>query len=71
VNERKQKHSGAHSLTKTKLQPNAAGFTQQSTTNLISPAVWTAVSPVLIVLNGQNAVTNAISGTRQFYGLDQ
>jgi uncharacterized repeat protein (TIGR03803 family) len=42
---------------------NAAGFTLQSTTNLVSP-VWTTV-------NGQNAVTNPISGTKKFYRLIQ
>jgi len=41
---------------------NAAGFTLQSTTNLLSPAVWTIVS-------GQYAVTNPISGTQQFFRL--
>jgi len=43
----------------------------QSTRNLVSPAVWTTVSTVLIVLNGQNTVTNPISGTQQFYRLSQ
>lgn len=42
----------------------AAGYTLQSTTNLASPAVWTPVS-------GQNAVTNPISGTQEFYRLSQ
>jgi len=46
---------------------NAAGFTLQSTTNLGSPAVWTTVSPGPVVVNGQNAVTNPISGTQKFY----
>src|SRR5207247_688149 len=55
---------------------NAAGFdytgyTLQSTTNLVSPAVWTAVSPGPVVIDGQNAVTNLISGTQQFYRLSQ
>ncbi len=47
------------------------GYTLQSTTNLVSPAVWTAVSPGPVVINGQNAVTNPISGTQQFYRLRQ
>src|SRR5664279_622429 len=44
---------------------NAAGltFTLQSTRNLVSPAGWTTVSPASVVFNGQNAVTNPISGT--------
>src|SRR5439155_14845310 len=50
---------------------NAAGFTLQSTTNLVSPALWTTNSPVPVVVNGQNAVTNPISGTQQFYRLSQ
>jgi len=50
---------------------NAAGFILQSTTNLVSPAVWSAVSPGPIVVNGQNAVTNPISGTKKFYRLIQ
>jgi uncharacterized repeat protein (TIGR03803 family) len=50
---------------------NAAGFTLQSTTNLVSPEVWTTVSPGPVVVNGQNAVTNPISATQQFYRLSQ
>jgi len=50
---------------------NAAGFTLQSTTNLVSPAVWTTVSPGPIVLDGQNLVINPISGTQKFYRLIQ
>jgi len=50
---------------------NATGFTLQSTTNLASPAVWTTVSPAPAVVNGQNAVTNPISGTQQFFRLSQ
>jgi uncharacterized repeat protein (TIGR03803 family) len=46
-----------------------AGFTLQSTTNLVSPAVWSSVSPGPVVVNGQNAVTNAVSGTQKFYRL--
>ena len=50
---------------------NAAGFALQSTTNLLSPAVWTSVSTQPVVVNGQNTVTNPISGTQQFYRLSQ
>src|SRR5439155_14564433 len=50
---------------------DATGFTLQSTTNLVSPAVWTTVSPAPVVLDGQNAVTNLISGAQQFYRLSQ
>ena|ERR1017187_7405513 len=48
---------------------NATGFTLQSTTNLVSPAVWTTVVPGPVVVNGNNTVTNPISGTQQFYRL--
>jgi uncharacterized repeat protein (TIGR03803 family) len=50
---------------------NFTGFTLQSTTNLISPAAWTAVSPAPVVVNGQNTVTNSVSGTQQYYRLSQ
>jgi uncharacterized repeat protein (TIGR03803 family) len=47
---------------------NAAGFTLQSATNLVSP-VWNAVSPVPVIQGGQNAVTNPVSGAQKFYRL--
>jgi hypothetical protein len=50
---------------------NAAGFTLQATTNLVPPALWSTVSPDPVVVNGQNAVTNPVSGTQQFYRLIQ
>jgi uncharacterized repeat protein (TIGR03803 family) len=50
---------------------NAAGFTLQSTTNLGSAAVWTTNSPAPVLVNGQNTVTNPISGAQQFYRLSQ
>jgi uncharacterized repeat protein (TIGR03803 family) len=43
---------------------SATGFNLQSTTNLVSPVVWTPIS-------GQNAVTNPTSGTQMFYRLSQ
>lgn len=49
---------------------NAAGFTLQSTTNIASP-VWATVTPSPVVVNGQNTVTNPISGTHQFFRLSQ
>src|ERR1700677_2663449 len=48
---------------------NAAGFTLESTTNLLSAWSTNLAAPVLI--NGRNAVTNAMSGTQQFYRLTQ
>jgi uncharacterized repeat protein (TIGR03803 family) len=50
---------------------NATGFILQSTTNLVPPAVWTTNSFTPVVVNGQNAVTNPISGTQQFFRLSQ
>jgi uncharacterized repeat protein (TIGR03803 family) len=49
---------------------NAIGFTLHSTTNLAS-LVWTTVSALPVVVNGQNALTNAISGRQQFFRLSQ
>ena len=50
---------------------NAAGFTLQSTTNLVSTTVWSNVSPAAVVVNTNNAVTNAISDKQKFYRLSQ
>ncbi|SPE60790.1 conserved hypothetical protein [Verrucomicrobia bacterium] len=47
------------------------GFALQSTTNLLSPAVWTAVLPTPVVADGQNAVTDPVSGAKRFYRLSQ
>jgi hypothetical protein len=49
---------------------NATGLTLQSTTNLASP-VWTNNSPLPVLVNGQNTVTNPVLGTQQFYRLGQ
>ncbi|MEO7297469.1 MAG: choice-of-anchor tandem repeat GloVer-containing protein [Verrucomicrobiota bacterium] len=49
----------------------AAGFTLQSATNLVSPVSWNLVPPPPANVNGQNTVTNAISGIQQFYRLSQ
>jgi hypothetical protein len=45
------------------------GFTLQSTTNLFAPTVWANVSLTPVVINGQNTVTNIISGAQQFFRL--
>ena len=47
------------------------GYTLQSTTNLGSSAVWATNSPAPVVVNGQNVMTNSITGTQQFYRLIQ
>jgi uncharacterized repeat protein (TIGR03803 family) len=48
---------------------NSAGFTLQSTTNIVSSEVWTTVSAGPVVVNGQNTVTNRITGSQQFFRL--
>jgi uncharacterized repeat protein (TIGR03803 family) len=50
---------------------NAIGFTLQSTTNLVSSAVWTTNSSPPVIVNGQNTVTNPISGPQMFFRLSQ
>jgi len=47
------------------------GYTLQSTTNLVSPAVWSTNSPAPVVIGGQNTVTNPITGAQKFYRLVQ
>jgi hypothetical protein len=47
-----------------------AGYTLQSTKNLISP-VWTTSSPGPLVIGGQNVVIHTISGTQRFFRLSQ
>jgi len=49
----------------------ALTFTLQTTPNLTASAVWTNVSPSLVVINGLNIVSNSISGTQRFYRLNQ
>jgi uncharacterized repeat protein (TIGR03803 family) len=49
---------------------NAAGFTLEFATNLVSP-VWNTNLPAPVVVNTDNAVTNPISGTQQFYRLSE
>jgi uncharacterized repeat protein (TIGR03803 family) len=48
---------------------NYSGFSLQSTTNLASPVVWSPVSVTPVIINGQNTMTNPVSGTQQFYRL--
>jgi uncharacterized repeat protein (TIGR03803 family) len=42
------------------------GYTLQSTTTLVPPAVWTTNLPAPVVVGGQNTVTNPISGQKFF-----
>ena len=50
---------------------NSTGFTLHSSTSLVSSAILTTNSPASVIVNGQNTVTNPISGTQQFYRLVQ
>ena len=50
---------------------SATGFTLQSATNLVPPVVWITNSPAPVIINGQNTVTNPVSGTQKFYRLSQ
>ncbi len=50
---------------------NYAGFTLQSTTNLVASTVWSTHLPAPVVVNGQNAVTNPITGSQQFCRLSK
>jgi hypothetical protein len=48
---------------------NAPGFTVESATNLNSPVTWTSNSTSPVVVNGQNTITNPITGAKQFFRL--
>jgi uncharacterized repeat protein (TIGR03803 family) len=47
------------------------GYTLQCTTNLGPSAVWATNSAAPVVVNGQNVVTNSITGSQQFFRLTQ
>jgi uncharacterized repeat protein (TIGR03803 family) len=47
------------------------GYTLQSTMNLGPSAAWATNFPAPVVINGQNTVTNPISGPQRFYRLIQ
>jgi uncharacterized repeat protein (TIGR03803 family) len=49
----------------------APGVSLQSSTNLISPSIWSTNLPAPALVNGQNAVTNPISGSQMFFRLSQ
>ena len=48
-----------------------AGYNLQFTTNLITSAVWATNSAAPVLVNGENAATNPISGTQQFFRLSR
>jgi len=47
------------------------GCTLQSTTNPVSPAVWSTNSPAPVLIAGQNTVTSPITSAQKFYRLVQ
>lgn len=49
----------------------APAFALQTTTNPVSPWVWSTNSTPPVIINAQLTVTNPISGTPQFYRLSQ
>jgi pimeloyl-ACP methyl ester carboxylesterase len=48
---------------------NAAGFTLETNADLLLSNSWSSVSPSPPVINGQNTITNTISGGSRFYRL--
>jgi uncharacterized repeat protein (TIGR03803 family) len=50
---------------------NFPTFSLQSTTNLVSPVSWINLSSSAVIVNGQNTVTNPITGAQKFYRLNQ
>ena len=45
------------------------GYRVESTTNLVPPVAWQTNSTTPIVIDGQNVVTNPISGIQMFFRL--
>jgi len=50
---------------------NAVGFSLQFTTNLVSPAVWKAVTPGPIIIGDQKVVIDSAPSPRKFYRLSR
>jgi uncharacterized repeat protein (TIGR03803 family) len=48
---------------------NTLGYALLSTTKLQTGAVWSAVSPLPVVINGLNTVTNPVTSTPRYYRL--
>ena len=47
------------------------GYTLQAKTNLNPSVGWVTVSPPPVIVNGQNTVTNPLSGPQNFYRLNE
>ncbi len=50
---------------------NFTGFTLQTATNLTPPITWSNVLVTPVIFNGQEVVSNSISGRQQFFRLSQ
>jgi uncharacterized repeat protein (TIGR03803 family) len=63
----------AHSGTNVVLTWSTAfpGYTLQSSTQLVAGATWSSVSPLPVVLNNLNTVTNPASAMTKYYRLSQ
>ena len=48
---------------------NSLGYALLSTTKLQTGAVWSAVSPLPVAINGLNTVTNPVTSTPRYYRL--
>ena len=47
------------------------GYTLECATNLVAPVAWQTNSMPLIVIGGQNVVTNPVTGSQMFFRLSQ
>jgi hypothetical protein len=50
---------------------NAVGFQLEFSTNLGPSAIWSPVGSAVTVVNGQNVLTNAVTGQGMFFRLHQ
>jgi hypothetical protein len=50
---------------------NFPGFNLEISTNLAPPTIWKTNTTTPALINGQNVVTNPVSGRQQFYRLKQ
>jgi hypothetical protein len=48
---------------------SASGYALQSTTNLVSASSWVTHAASPVVINGQNTVTNPITGSPLYFRL--
>jgi hypothetical protein len=69
------KRSGTNIIVNWTWLTNYTGFALRSTTNLASTNListnWSSVSPLPVILSGQNIVTNPMSGAQKYFRLRQ